>query len=127
MQGLVVGGLGAVAMLLAGLGVYGVMSILVSARNREIAIRLALGSSAGRVLRLTLAQGMTIAAGGIVTGLVLAIAMTAFLASIFTGVRGFDATVLGGAVAALGAVALLASWWPARRAMRVDPMVTLKQ
>jgi len=127
LQGLVIGALGAIAMLLAGLGVYGVMSILVTGRNREIAIRLALGSSAGGVLRLVLARGLALASGGVAVGLFLAGALTAFLSSIFLGVRAFDPLVLAATIALLGAVTLLSSWWPARRAMRVDPMVTLKQ
>ncbi len=126
-QGLVIGTLGAIAVLLAGLGVYGVMSIMVNARNREIAIRMALGSSAGAVLRLVLARSLTLASAGIAAGLILAIGLTAFLSSIFLGVRAFDGTMLAAAVALLGAVAMVSAWWPARRAMRVDPMVTLKQ
>ena len=126
-QGLVVGTLGGIALLLAGLGVYGVMAIIVNARSREIAIRLALGSSAGAVRRLMLTHGLTVAAAGVAAGLLLATALTAFLSSIFLGVRAFDVPLLGAAVALLGGVTLLASWWPARRAMHVDPMVTLKQ
>jgi putative ABC transport system permease protein len=127
LQGLVVGTLGAIAMLLAGLGVYGVMSLMVSARSREIAIRMALGSSAAAVRRLVLARGLVLASAGVAVGLVLASGLTAFLSSIFLGVRAFDSAVLSAAAALLGAVTLLSSWWPARRAMRVDPMVTLKQ
>ncbi len=126
-QGLVIGTLGGIAMLLAGLGVYGVLSIMVSARSREIAIRLALGSSAGGVLRLVLARGLTLAVTGAAVGLLLASALTAFLSSIFLGVRAFDGLALGASVALLGGITLLSSWWPARRAMRVDPMVTLKE
>jgi putative ABC transport system permease protein len=126
-QGLVVGTLGAIALLLAGLGIYGVMAIMVNARSREIAIRMALGSSAGAVRRLILARGLTVAAAGAGAGLLLAIALTTFLSSIFLGVRAFDVRLLAAAVALLGGVTLLASWWPSRRAMRVDPMVTLKQ
>ena len=127
LQGLVIGILGAIAMLLAGLGVYGVMSLMVNARTREIAIRMALGSSAAAVLRLVLARGLTLASAGIAVGLLLASGLTAFLSSIFLGVRGFDGSVLGAAALLLGGVTLLSSWWPARRAMRVDPMVTLKR
>jgi putative ABC transport system permease protein len=74
-----------------------------------------------------LGRGLSVAAAGIAAGLVLATALTAFLSSIFLGVRAFDVRLLAGAIALLGGVTLLASWWPARRAMRVDPMVTLKQ
>ncbi len=125
--GPVVGTLGAIAALLAGLGVYGVMSIMVNARKREIAIRMALGSSAAGVLRLVLTRSLLLTAAGIGAGLLLASGLTAFLSSIFLGVRAFDGAVLTAAVALLGAVALLSSWLPARRAMSVDPMVTLKQ
>ncbi|HEY2434574.1 MAG TPA: ADOP family duplicated permease [Vicinamibacterales bacterium] len=126
-QGLVVGTLGGIALLLAGLGVYSVMAIMVNGRSREIAIRMALGSSTGAVRRLVLARGLTVAVAGVGTGLLLATALTAFLSSIFLGVRAFDVRLLVAAVALLGGVTLLASWWPARRAMRVDPMVTLKR
>jgi putative ABC transport system permease protein len=126
-QGLVVGTLGGIALLLAGLGVYGVMSIMVQGRSREIAIRMALGSSAAAVRRLVLGRGLSVAAAGMAAGLLLATALTAFLSSIFLGVRAFDVRLLGAAVALLGSVTLLASWWPACRAMRVDPMVTLKE
>ena len=88
---------------------------------------MALGSSAGAVRRLILARGLRVAAAGVAAGLLLATTLTVFLSSIFLGVRAFDAPLLAGAVALLGGVTLLASWWPARRAMRVDPMVTLKQ
>ena len=114
-------------MLLAGLGVYGVMSLMVNARSREIAIRMALGSSAGAVLRLVLARGLQLASAGVAAGLLLASALTAFLSSIFLGVRAFDGACSARQSRSLGGVTLLASWWPARRAMHVDPMVTLKQ
>jgi hypothetical protein len=127
LQGLVIGTLGAIAMLLAGLGVHGVMSLMVHARSREIAIRIALGSSASAVLRLVLARGLTLVSAGVVAGVALASALTAFLSSIFLGVRPFDGAVLGAAVVLLASVTLLSSWWPARQAMHVDPMVTLKQ
>jgi ABC-type antimicrobial peptide transport system permease subunit len=78
------------------------------------------------VLRLVLARGVFITSIGVGGGLVLATAMTAFLASVLLGVRPFDVPALTAAAALLGAVALLASWWPARWAMRVDPMITLK-
>ena len=126
-QGLVVGILGVIAMLLAGLGVHGVMSLMVNERSREIAIRMALGSSAGAVLRLVLGRGISLASAGVGAGVLLASALTAFLSSIFLGVRAFDGSALGAAAVLLAAIAVLSSWWPARRAMRVDPMVTLKQ
>jgi len=126
-QGLILGILGVIAMLLAGLGVHGVMSLMVNERSREIAIRMALGSSAGAVLRLTLTRALSLASAGVGVGVLLASTLTAFLSSIFLGVRAFDGLALGTAAALLVAVTVLSSWWPARRAMRVDPMVTLKR
>jgi ABC-type antimicrobial peptide transport system permease subunit len=127
LQGLIIGSLGIIAGLLAGLGVYGVMSLLVNERIREIAIRMALGSSASAVLRLVLARGLGLASAGIAVGVLLASALTAFLSSIFLGVRAFDGSVLCTAATLLGAITVLSSWWPARRAMRVEPMITLKE
>jgi len=75
---------------------------------------------------LRLARGLTLASAGIAIGLLLASALTAFLSSIFLGVRAFDGAVLGAAVALLGSVTLLSSWWPARRAMRVDPVIAFR-
>jgi ABC-type lipoprotein release transport system permease subunit len=126
-QGLVLGALGTVALLLAALGVYAVMSLLVSQQRQEFAIRLALGCSAEGVQRLVLRRGLRVASTGVVSGLILGALLTMFLSRIFFGVRPFDLeTVLGGA-ALLTATALVASWWPARRAMNVDPMVTLRR
>jgi ABC-type lipoprotein release transport system permease subunit len=127
LQGLIIGVLGMIAVLLAGLGVYGVMSLLVNERSREIAIRMALGSSPIAVLRLVLVRGLGLASVGIAVGVLLASALTAFLSSIFLGVRAFDGSVLCSAATLLGAITVLCSWWPARRAMRVEPMITLKQ
>ena len=127
LQGLIIGILGVIAMLLAGLGVYGVMSLMVNERRHEIAIRIALGSSPSAVLRLVLGRGLSLASAGIGVGVLLASALTAFLSSVFLGVRAFDGSVLGTTAALLAAVAVLSSWWPARRAMRVDPMSTLKE
>jgi predicted permease len=127
LQGLIIGVLGVIAMLLAGLGVYGVMSLMVTERSREIGIRMALGSSASAMRRLVLARGLSLASAGVGVGVLLACALTAFLSSVLRGVQAFDGPVLGTAAAALAAVALLSSWWPARRAMRVDPMIILKE
>lgn len=126
MQGLVLGSLGFVALLLSALGVYAVMALLVSQERREFAIRLALGSSNQAVHRLVLGRSLRVALGGIGGGLILAIIMTSLLSAIFFGVRPFDLRVLAGAAALLAATALLASWWPARRAMKMDPMAVLR-
>jgi putative ABC transport system permease protein len=127
LQGLVLGAIGCTAVLVATLGIYGIVSLMVSERRRELAIRIALGASRSTVMRLVLARGLQLASAGIVAGLLVAIPLTVFLSSVFLGVRPFDAIVLAAAGALLGGVALAASWWPARRAMRLDPMVALKQ
>ena len=85
MQGLVLGTLGGIAMLLAALGVYGAMALMVAERRREIAIRVALGSSAAAVLRLVLGRGLGLALLGVGVGLPLALALTTFLSSVFLG------------------------------------------
>ncbi|HEY1304829.1 MAG TPA: ABC transporter permease [Vicinamibacterales bacterium] len=127
LQGLVLGTIGAIAVLIAALGVYGVVSLMVSERRRELAIRTALGASRTAVMRLVLARGLSLATVGIGAGLGLAMALTAFLSSVFLGVRAFDVLVFGSTAVLIGGVALVASWWPARRAMRIDPIVALKE
>jgi ABC-type antimicrobial peptide transport system permease subunit len=100
---------------------------MVVERSRELAIRSALGASKGAVMRLVLRRGVGLAFAGITAGCLLATALTIFLSSVFLGVRAFDGIVMAAAAALLGGVAVTASWWPARRAMRVDPMTALKQ
>jgi predicted permease len=118
--------LGASAMLLAVLGVYGVTAFGVARRTREIGIRMAMGSTRAAVLRLILAQGASLTAAGLVGGLVLgalaALAMKGFLFE----VRPFDPWVFTCAFLLLASASLLACWLPARRAARVDPMVALR-
>lgn len=126
LQGFVLGSLGLVALVLAALGVYAVMALLVSHERREFAIRIALGSSNQAVQRLVLGRSLRVAAGGIVAGLILASVMTSLLSRIFFGVRPFDPRIMMGAALLLAATALFASWWPARRAMKLDPMAVLR-
>jgi hypothetical protein len=126
-QGLVLAALGVMALLIAALGVFGVMALMVTERRGEIAIRKALGGSDSAVRRLVLGRGLRLASFGIGAGLLLAALLSAFLSSIFYGVRPFDVQVLGGTAALLGVVATAASWWPASSAMRIDPMEVLKQ
>jgi putative ABC transport system permease protein len=126
-QGLVLAVLGGVALLVAALGVYGVMALMVTERHREIAIRKALGASNAAMRRLVLGRGLRLTSIGLGAGLILAIPLTAFLSSIFYGVHAFDLRVLGTTGALLGGVAIAASWWPARSAMHVDPMTVLKR
>ena len=126
MQGLVLASLGLVALLLSALGVYAVLALLVSQEQREFAIRLALGSSNEAIHRLVLGRSLRVASVGIGAGLLLASIMTSLLSVIFFGVHPFDPRVMAAAAAVVAATALFASWWPARRAMKVDPMAVLR-
>jgi len=117
---------GAVALFLATLGIYGVLAYLVARRTREIGIRVALGSSGGGILRLVLREGFQLVALGLVLGVVGAIFLQKAVASEIYGVRPLDPLVLASVMALLAIVALAACAVPARRAMRVDPMVALR-
>lgn len=127
LQGVVLGALGFVALLVSALGIYGVMALMVTERNREIAIRKALGGSNAAVRRLVLGSGLRLASVGLIVGTALALVLTTFLSSIFYGARAFDMRVIGLTSALLCSVALAASWWPARAAVRIDPMAVLKR
>jgi predicted permease len=114
------------AMGLALVGVYGVMSYIVGQRSNEIGLRMALGASQGDVLRLVLRQTLLLAGLGIVIGLAGAAGVTQLLTSMLFGVRATDPMTYAAVVAVLALAALAASYIPARRAMRVDPMVALR-
>jgi len=115
------------ALVLAALGIYGVLSYAVARRTRELAIRSALGAQAGQLRRLVVGQGMGLAAGGLALGIAGALALTRVLRSQLYGVSPTDPpTFIALALLVLG-VAALASWLPARRATRVDPMIALRQ
>ena len=123
---LLLGIFAALAVCLAMAGVYGVMSYVVGQRANEIGVRMALGASPRDVLRLVLRQALSLTFAGIVIGLVSAAAMTRLLASMLFGVKPTDPPTYIAVVALLGVVALAASYIPARRAMRVDPIVALR-
>ena len=118
---------GALALALATMGLYSVMTYSVSQRTREIGIRMALGAQVRDVLRLVVSQGMRMVAIGAVLGLVCALALTRVLASLLLGVGTTDAVTFVGVAVLLLAVAFLACFLPARRATRVDPLVALRQ
>jgi ABC-type antimicrobial peptide transport system permease subunit len=120
------GGFAAVALALAGLGLYGVLAYAVSQRTREIGIRLALGADAGRVVRMVVRSGAILAGAGLALGLATAWAFRGLLSRMLFHVGPTDLAVFALVGLVLAAVALLASWLPARRAARVDPMVALK-
>lgn len=115
------------ALLLAAVGTYGVMSYAVTQRAREMGIRMAMGAQAGRVQRLILGDGLKVAAVGLVLGIAGAWGLTGILESLLYGIDARDpASFLLGPVA-LSVVAVVACWIPARRATRVDPVTVLKE
>jgi predicted permease len=122
----VLGAFGAIGAGLAALGLYGVMSYVVSQRTAEIGIRVALGATAGDIRRLVVRRGMGLTAVGLAIGLLGALAGGRLVAGFLFGVRAADPLILTAVVALFAAVALAASWIPAYRAARVDPMRALR-
>jgi putative ABC transport system permease protein len=117
----------ATALLLAGLGIYGTISYVVNEQSREIAIRLALGAQRGNILKMVLRQGLGLAAAGAGVGVAGALIVSHLLASLLYGVSPNDLPTFAGVTVVLSIVALAASYIPARRAMKVDPMFALRQ
>jgi macrolide transport system ATP-binding/permease protein len=125
-QATLLGTAGLLALLLASIGLYGVMAYSVAQRTREIGIRMALGASRKDVLGLVLKQGVGLVSAGVVIGLGVAFGVTRVLASSLFGVTAADPLTFAATSALLIAVALLATYFPARRATKVDPMIALR-
>jgi putative ABC transport system permease protein len=117
----------ALGIVLAAIGLYGVVSYSVASRSQEIGIRMAMGARPRDVIRMILRQGMAMTAGGLALGLVGAFAATRLLRSMLVGVSSTDPAVFAAVPLLLLAVSLAATWLPGRRATRVDPMVSLRQ
>jgi putative ABC transport system permease protein len=115
-----------IAAVLAALGIYGVLAYLVSQRAQEIGIRMALGASRPTVLRLFLARGLWLAVGGLLAGVVGSVAVSRWIGSLLFDVRARDPWTIAAAVGVVAVVALLASYIPARRAAKVDPLIALR-
>jgi ABC-type antimicrobial peptide transport system permease subunit len=117
---------GLIALLLAAIGIFGVMANLVGERTREIGVRLAMGARRQDVMRMILRRASWLTGAGLLSGLLLAFGLVRLIASLLPGARSDDPLVFGGIASIIAAVALFASWLPARRAARIDPMVALR-
>ena len=117
---------GVLALLLAAVGIYGVMAYTVTQRNHEIGVRMALGAAPAEVQGMVIRQGIFVAAVGILVGLAGTIGLTRLIASLLFEVSTFDVSTITAGVAVLVAIVLFSTWLPARRASRVDPIVALR-
>jgi ABC-type antimicrobial peptide transport system permease subunit len=123
----VLGSFGVLALVLAAIGIYGVMSYVVAGRTREIGLRMALGAQLRQVRQLILRQGMMLAGIGLILGLAVVFVLARFLTSMLYGVSPSDPVTFLGISFLLAMVALLACYLPARRAARIDPMIAIRE
>lgn len=126
MGAILLGSLGILALVLASVGVYGVMAYSVTQRTRELGIRMALGAQGSQVLQLVLRQGMLLAAIGLVIGLIAAFGSTRLASTLLYGVNPSDPLIFTGVTVLLAAAAFAACYFPARRALKIDPVVALR-
>ena len=126
MGAVLLGSLGLLALILASMGVYGVMAYSVSQRTRELGIRMALGAQAQQVLQLVLRQGMSLAGIGLLLGLIVAFGATRLIATLLYGVNPSDPLIFIAVTGVLAAAAFAACYFPARRAVKIDPVVALR-
>jgi putative ABC transport system permease protein len=126
-RSLLVGSFAALAVVLAMAGIYAVVSFLVNQRTNEIGLRVALGAAAGDVQRMVLSEGFRMAAVGLVLGLAGAVAAGRFISTMLFNVKSTDVVTYVAAIAIVTLVTLVASYFPARRAARIDPSVALRQ
>jgi putative ABC transport system permease protein len=117
---------GVLAVLLAAVGIYGVISYSASQRTREIGIRMALGAKPGDIFKAVIAQGMLLVVIGIAIGCAVAIWLTNLIRGLLFGITPTDITAFAITAAVLLAVALVASWLPAQRAMKIDPLLAIR-
>jgi ABC-type antimicrobial peptide transport system permease subunit len=123
---IMIGAAAGVALLLGAIGIYGVISYMVSLRTREIGVRMALGAQSQQVRRMVVRQGLVLAVIGVAIGLAGALALTRLITSLLYGIAPYDPVTLAGVTLALLAVSALASWLPAMRAARIDPIEALR-
>ena len=114
------------ALMLATIGIYGVMAYLVNQGTREIGIRMALGATQREILKLVVSQGMALASSGLAIGVAVAFVFTRLMRSLLFGIHAADPATFGAISLLLTVVALLATYIPAKRAARVDPMLCLR-
>lgn len=124
---LLIGFFGVLALLLAAVGIYGVIAFGVRRRTREIGVRMALGADRAAVVRMVVSRGLRLAGPGLALGLLAALLLTRLIRGLLFGVTPADPLALGGVVLLLGGVAAFASWLPSRLAVRVDPMTVLRE
>jgi putative ABC transport system permease protein len=123
---ILIGAFAAIALTLSVVGIYGITAYSVAQRTREIGIRIALGAQRGELLGLLLRQGMLLVVCGVIAGVIASVALTRFLATMLFDVQPTDRLTFAGVVLLLVVVSAVACFLPARRAMRVDPIIALR-